>query len=116
MRIFNRRHEPVDDTDQQHAGEKGNDRKKMPHTPIPNLGKRLQGLHEQLDERNVNHHPARKPERKREQPFIGVLSKKGDGAADAGRQTGAERQQKRDDQMLFHRIGMLQKGCYLNIL
>ena len=68
----------------------------------PLLRKSYLRLLEQLDERDVDHHAARQSERERQQPLVGAAGEKGDRAADAGGQTGSERQQQRDEDIVLH--------------
>ena len=103
--VFDRGHQPVDDADQQDAGEEarhGDNRAEM-RSPLRREGG--VGLLEQFDERDVDHHAARQSQRERQQPFVGSFGEECDGASDARRKTCAERQQQGDQDIgFFHTI------------
>ena len=93
VRILERGDQPVDDADQEDAGEETRHGDRRARADAPFGREREVRLLEQFDERDVDHHAARETERERQQPLVGAACEKGDGAADACRQTGSERQQ-----------------------
>ena len=90
VRVLDRRHQPVDDADQQYAAEKGQGRNTHPGLGSVDGSDSLPCLLEQFDERNVDHHAARQSQRERKQSLVGTVSEKGYCAADTGCQAGAK--------------------------
>ena len=62
----------------------------------------IRRLREKLGERDIDHHSARQPQHEGQQPLVGGTGEEGDGAADSGSQTGAQRQQQRYENGGFH--------------
>ena len=102
--VFERGDEPVDDADEQYPGEEAGDGDDNPRLCAPFVREGGVRLLEQLDERYVDHHAARQAQRERQQPLVGAAGKESDGAADAGGQSGAQRQQQGYEDIVFHRV------------
>ena len=102
--VLERGDQAVDQTDQQDAGEetRHGDHTAEARAPFGREGDLR--LVEELDQRDVDHHSARESEREGEQAFVRTPGQKGDGASDSGGQTGAERQQQREEYLVtLHR-------------
>ena len=94
VRVFGLRYEEVDDEDEEDAAEEGQRGERAAHLGAVEGGEGADGVGQEFDKGDVNHHPSRETEGERKEGGVGAAGEERDGAADAGGESGEQGEQK----------------------